>query len=79
MRSGKTPAYVCGGDTGVMTAIYRITDDAWTADQAFAEMKQYKFGFDFLHPEFKRFVYTYRPELARASVTKAVAATKTAS
>jgi protein tyrosine/serine phosphatase len=39
--------------TGVMTAIYRMTHDAWTSEQAFKEMKQYKFGADFLHPEFK--------------------------
>jgi hypothetical protein len=24
-------------------------------------MKSYKFGADFLHPEFKRYVYAYRP------------------
>ena len=34
---------------------------------AFQEMKQYNFGADFLHPEFKAFVYDYRPELAPAS------------
>jgi protein tyrosine/serine phosphatase len=45
--------------TGVMTAMYRMTRDRWTADQAFKEMKQYDFGWDFLHAEFKRFVYAY--------------------
>lgn len=57
--------------TGVMTAAYRMTLDGWTADQAFKEMKQYKFGWDFLHPEFKRFVYTYRPsgEMVWATAT----------
>ena len=57
------PVYVhCVGGrhrTGVMTAIYRMTQERWTAAQAFAEMKRYKFGPDFLHPEFKRFVYGY--------------------
>ena len=57
------PVYVhCVGGrhrTGVMTAVYRITVDNWTSDRAFAEMKQYKFGADFLHPEFKTFVYGY--------------------
>jgi tyrosine-protein phosphatase SIW14 len=48
--------------TGVMTAIYRMEKDGWTADQAFREMKEYEFGWDFLHPEFKRFVFSYRPE-----------------
>jgi hypothetical protein len=30
-------------------------------------MKQYKFGADFLHPEFKNFVYQYQPRRTRAS------------
>src|SRR5256886_1076119 len=60
------PVYVhCQGGrhrTGVMTAGYRMADGRWTADRAFAEMKQYKFGADFLHSEFKDFVYAYRPD-----------------
>ena len=59
------PVYVhCVGGrhrTGVMTAVFRMTHDGWTADQAFAEMKKYKFGADFLHPEFKKFVYAFNP------------------
>lgn len=62
------PVYVhCAGGrhrTGVMTAVYRMTKDSWTADRAFKEMKQYRFGADFLHPEFKRFVYAYHVEPA---------------
>jgi len=46
--------------TGVMTAVYRMTEDGWSSDQAFKEMKNYKFGADFLHPEFKKFVYGFR-------------------
>jgi len=46
--------------TGVMTAVYRMTQHSWTADQAFNEMKQFKFGASMLHPEFKKFVYAYR-------------------
>jgi hypothetical protein len=45
-----------------MTAAYRMTDDGWTADRAIKEMKQYNFGADFLHSEFKDFLYSYRPE-----------------
>jgi protein tyrosine/serine phosphatase len=75
------PVYVhCVGGkhrTGVMTAIYRMTNEGWTADKAFAEMRQYKFGADFLHPEFKRVVYTYRPHVN--GTPAAVAATKTGS
>jgi protein tyrosine/serine phosphatase len=59
------PVYVhCQGGrhrTGVMTAAYRMTDEGWNADRAFSEMKQYKFGADFLHSEFKGFVYAFHP------------------
>jgi protein tyrosine/serine phosphatase len=65
---GSQPVYVhCVGGrhrTGVMTAVYRMNDDGWTADRALAEMKQYKYGADFLHPEFKAFVYRYHPDVA---------------
>jgi protein tyrosine/serine phosphatase len=68
--SASQPVYVhCVGGrhrTGVMTAAYRMTADGWTPDQAFKEMKQYKFGADFLHPEFKKFVYGYSTQLARS-------------
>ena len=63
------PVYVhCAGGrhrTGVMTAVYRMRHDGWSAEQAFKEMKQYKFGADFLHPEFKQFVYAYHIEPER--------------
>jgi protein tyrosine/serine phosphatase len=76
------PVYVhCVGGrhrTGVMTAAYRITHDRWTADRAFQEMKQYKFGADFLHSEFKDFVYAFHPEPA-AGVKAAVATKATGS
>jgi tyrosine-protein phosphatase SIW14 len=72
------PVYVhCVGGkhrTGVMTAIYRMTNDGWSADQAFSEMKQYKFGAEFLHPEFKRVVYAYPAQLARNATLNAGAA-----
>jgi tyrosine-protein phosphatase SIW14 len=71
------PVYVhCVGGrhrTGVMTAAYRMTHDGWTAAQAFNEMKQYKFGADFLHPEFKQFVFAYPATLATAAAATAVA------
>ena len=62
------PVYVhCVGGrhrTGVMTAVYRMTQEGWTAEQAFKEMKRYQFGPDFLHSEFKRFVYGFPAVLA---------------
>jgi tyrosine-protein phosphatase SIW14 len=67
------PVYVhCVGGrhrTGVMTAVYRIAVQRWSADQAFKEMKQYRFGADFLHSEFKNFVYAYHPPVAAAGAT----------
>jgi tyrosine-protein phosphatase SIW14 len=57
------PVYVhCMGGrhrTGVMTAIYRMTADGWNGGRAWDEMKRYKFGATFLHPEFKAFIDTY--------------------
>jgi uncharacterized protein (TIGR01244 family) len=52
--------------TGVMTAVYRMTEDGWTSAQAFKEMKHFGFGLDALHPEFKAFVYGYPAMMARA-------------
>ncbi len=57
------PVYVhCVGGrhrTGVMTAVYRMMKDGLSGVEAFAEMKRFKYGPDFLHPEFKKFVYDY--------------------
>jgi len=57
------PVYVhCQGGrhrTGTMTAVYRMTHDGWTADQAYDEMKKFHFeGFPG-HPALKHFVYDY--------------------
>jgi len=74
----KQPVYVhCAGGrhrTGIMTAIFRMNGEGWTSDKAFKEMKQYRFGADYLHPEFKKFVLGYRPA-APAEATAAVVAT----
>ena len=69
------PVYVhCKGGkhrTGVMTAVFRMTQNGWTSDQAFSEMKQYKFGMDFLHPEFKQFVFGFRAKPTATPATSA--------
>jgi protein tyrosine/serine phosphatase len=78
----KQPVYVhCVGGrhrTGVMTAIYRMTSDRWTAEQAFGEMKRFKFGADFLHPEFKQFVYAFHLPTASPAPTVVSAAASAA-
>jgi protein tyrosine/serine phosphatase len=67
----RQPVYVhCVGGrhrTGVMTAVYRMADDRWTADRAFAEMKHYKYGAGSLHPEFKEFLFRYHPDIASSA------------
>jgi tyrosine-protein phosphatase SIW14 len=46
--------------TGVMTALYRLTHDGWTADRAFAEMRQYEFEKGFIsHAVLKNFLYDF--------------------
>jgi protein tyrosine/serine phosphatase len=68
------PIYVhCAGGkhrTGVMTAVYRMEHDGWTADQAYQEMKQYDFGQSLLHPELKQYVYRYQPLRTYGSVAR---------
>ena len=77
------PVYVhCVGGrhrTGVMTAAYRMTHEGWNADRAFTEMKRYKFGADFLHSEFKDFVYGYRAAAVAAPIAAAAASASAAS
>jgi protein tyrosine phosphatase (PTP) superfamily phosphohydrolase (DUF442 family) len=73
------PVYVhCQGGrhrTGTMTAVYRMTQDHWTADKAYQEMKQFKFeGFPG-HPELKDFVYHYVP--APSAIPTPIAPTQT--
>jgi tyrosine-protein phosphatase SIW14 len=64
--------------TGVMTAVYRMTQDGWTADRAYQEMKQYRFeGFPG-HPALKKFVYDYYSQMERSRIADASKAVKTA-
>ena len=50
---------------GIMTAIYRMTHDGWSADRAYAEMKQYGFESGFGHGSLKDYVYDYYAGLDR--------------
>jgi protein tyrosine/serine phosphatase len=49
--------------TGVMTAIYRMTDDGWEANRAYDEMRQYHFESFPGHPILKQFVFDYYTKL----------------
>ena len=60
--------------TGVMTAAYRMKYDGWSADQAYEEMKEYKFGASFLHPQLKRFVFDYQKQLSNTAPLTVTAA-----
>ena len=66
------PVFVhCAGGrhrTGVMTAIYRLMHEGWSADRALAEMKQYQFDKGFGHGALKDFVYEYYAELGNHRV-----------
>jgi tyrosine-protein phosphatase SIW14 len=79
------PVYVhCQGGrhrTGIMTAVYRMTEDGWSADRAFGEMQQYGFGPAFLHSALKDFVYGYYAQIDRSTIPlhPDVVATKAAS
>ena len=45
---------------GAMTAIYRMTQDGWDADRAYAEMKTYEFERGFGHGALKTYVYDFK-------------------
>jgi protein tyrosine/serine phosphatase len=56
--------------TGVMTAVYRMTGEGWTADRAYAEMKTFRFEGFLGHPALKRFVFDYETRLVQARMAK---------
>jgi tyrosine-protein phosphatase SIW14 len=71
------PVYVhCQGGrhrTGTMTAVYRMTQEHWTATQAYDEMKQFRFeGFPG-HPELKDFVMHFTPSPVAPGLSASVA------
>lgn len=61
------PVFVhCAGGrhrTGAMSAIYRITHDGWTADQAYLEMKRYDFEYGMGHGSLKRYVFAFYSQI----------------
>lgn len=76
------PVYVhCQGGrhrTGAMTAVYRMTENGWSAEQAYSEMKRFNFeGFPG-HPVLKQFVYDYGRQLTHLPAPAASVATAAA-
>lgn len=70
------PVYVhCKGGrhrTGEMTAIYRITHDSWTAEQAYTEMKKYDFEDSFFYPRsLKKYVFSFYERFNSEKTSKA--------
>jgi protein tyrosine/serine phosphatase len=61
--------------TGAMTAIYRITHDTWTADQAFAEMKTFGWYSFPNHGALKTHMYGYYDTHRAALAARAPATT----
>jgi protein tyrosine/serine phosphatase len=66
------PVYVhCQGGrhrAGEMTAIYRIAHHSWTADQAYREMKQYKFYSFPFQGSLRDYVYEYYHDFRQAQL-----------
>jgi protein tyrosine/serine phosphatase len=66
------PVFVhCAGGrhrTGAMSAIYRITHDGWSADQAYQEMKQYDFEYGMGHGSLKHYVFAYYSQIEEKGV-----------
>ncbi len=66
------PVFVhCAGGrhrTGAMTAVYRITQDSWTADLAYQEMKQYGYYSFPNHGSLKKFVYQYFDSFMKSKI-----------
>ena len=54
--------------TGSMIAVYRMTHDGWTADQAFQEMKRYDFEYGMGHGSLRNYVYAFYAHLEEKGV-----------
>jgi protein tyrosine/serine phosphatase len=72
------PVYVhCKGGrhrTGEMTAVYRITNDGWTADRAYEEMKKYDFEDSIFYPRsLRKYVFSYYERFAAGKASRAQA------
>lgn len=53
---------------GIMTAIYRMHHDGWSAERAYAEMKQYGFESGIGHGALKDYIYDYYAQMKKKPV-----------
>ena len=69
--SGVVYVHCAGGRhrTGSMIAIYRMTEDGWTIDQAYSEMLAYDFYTGGGHEGFKTYVFEYFKRMTSAPST----------
>lgn len=70
-ETGKFFVHCAGGRhrTGVMGAVYRFTNDHWTYDQVYSEMKTYDFYTRFGHGAMKKYVQDFWQRLQTAATT----------
>lgn len=62
--------------TGLVTAVYRMTHDGWTADQAFEEMRKFDFNYGFGHGDLRDYVYKYNAHNPQNSTVGATTSNK---
>jgi protein-tyrosine phosphatase len=69
--SGVVYVHCAGGRhrTGSMIAVYRMTEDGWTVDQAYKEMLAYDFYTGGGHEGFKTYVFDYFKRMTSAPST----------
>ena len=69
-NSAHWPVYIhCVGGrhrTGIMTAVYRITQEGWDIDRAYGEMKTYDFYTRFGHGAMKKYIFDFYREFREA-------------
>jgi protein tyrosine/serine phosphatase len=72
------PVYIhCAGGrhrTGIMTAVYRITNEGWDIDRAYTEMKNFDFYTRWGHEKMKTYIFDYAKTLVEKRATLHAAA-----
>jgi protein tyrosine/serine phosphatase len=67
------PVYIhCAGGrhrTGIMAAVYRLTNENWDIDRAYTEMKNFDFYTRWGHKDMKTYIFDYAKALIEKRVT----------